>query len=89
MLHVVSSGVARVPGSLFLGGKRQRHSRGSAPNFQTDLDFWNGLEHNWGGEGAVAPSLPLPLTMPLVVSYCWWVGDWGVTPPPPFTFLLC
>ena len=41
----------RSQGHCFGGGssERRRHSRGSAPNFYTDLDFWNGLEHNWGG----------------------------------------
>ena len=32
---------------------------GPPPNFYTNLDFWNGLEHNWGG--AVAPPLTTPL----------------------------
>ena len=56
--HVVSAyinsrgscGVARV---IALGGassKRRRHSRGVCPpNFYTELDFSNGLKHNWGG----------------------------------------
>ena len=35
--------------------KQRRRSRGSAPHFYTELDFSNGLEHNWGG---VAPPSP-------------------------------
>ena len=30
---------------------------GPPPNFYTDLDFWNGLEQNWGG-GLATPSPP-------------------------------
>ena len=28
---------------------------GPPPNFYTELDFWNGLEHIWGGGGGGAP----------------------------------
>ena len=53
------SGVA---GVIVLGGEvgeRPRHSRGSTPppNFYTDLDFWNGLEHNWGAVAPLPPAL--------------------------------
>ena len=60
------SGVARV---IVFGGascEPQRHSRGSAPNFYTDLDFWNGLEHNSGG-GRPRPS-PLNYATATVTS---------------------
>ena len=49
-----NSGVARV---IVFGGQVASGEGilgGPPPNFLTDLDFWNGLEHNWGG--AVAPS---------------------------------
>ena len=45
------------------------------PNFYTDLDFSNGLEHNWGGGGAVAP-----------LNYVTWGG--AVAPLPPLTMPL-
>ena len=42
----------RSQGHCFGGGassEPRKHSRGSAPNFYTDVDFSNGLEPNWRG----------------------------------------
>ena len=67
----------RSQGHCFWGGassERRRHSRGFTPNFYTDLDFWNGLEHNYGG-GAVAPLAPPP---PLNYAT---VHNWGYFKP--------
>ena len=44
----VASGIARV---IVLGeqvASGEGILGGPPPNFYTDLDFWNGLEHNWG-----------------------------------------
>ena len=55
---------------FFLGGgassKRRRHSGGGPPpNFYSELDFSNGLEHNWPRP---PPPPPPPLTTPLLLT---------------------
>ena len=58
----IFSGVARV--IVFFGGQVASGEGilgDPLPNFYTDLDFWNGLEHNWGGVTPLAPPLTTPL----------------------------
>ena len=40
---------------------------GPPPKFYTDLDFWNGLEHNWGGN--CPPPRPPPLNYATVDNH--------------------
>ena len=54
------SGVARV---IVLGGQVGSGKGilgGLPPNFYMDLDFWNGLEHNWGCGRPPSPPLAPP-----------------------------
>ena len=77
-----SSGVARV---IVSGGGEVTSGEGilggPPPNFYMDLDFSNGLEHNW--EERLPPPRP-PLTMPLYfrVFFCNASRGKGVGTPP-------
>ena len=60
MYLLIISGVARVI-VFFLGGEVASGEGilgGPPPNFYMDLDFWNGLEHNWGGSCPPRPPPP-------------------------------
>ena len=87
------SGIARVIG--FFGGRQVASGKGilgsSPPNFYTELDSSNGLEHNGWGGGRWPPSPPLttPLSLIMLANAKILILKYTTNEYPRAQFLLC